>query len=503
MRERIMGLESEYGSIVSMPNGSYRHPPFVEDEYSLLLAGLIEEATGSKITFLSNGMRVYSDIHHLECATPECLSAKELVLVSRACDLFVEKTIAPAWTSGELIFIRDNTDSKSTHLSFASHENYLVDFRAGFIMQGIAGPVMFQDWFYHPFLAYLASRIVFSGCGTVSLLQNLSMGSFLISPRAVLTNALSAATSANTNEFPFILTRTEHLSSNKAHFRLQLAYGDPLISQIAEFLRFGVTALVLRFAEEHGFEGARVGLENPVTAVAAWSQDTSCTLACRCLDGRSRTALEIQEIFFREIGRRYPADDDPPYLAEEIEEILRWWRYVLDGLRENPLALVDVLDWPLKKEAVDGYLREYFDLDGTEELARVLPTLDVERVGKIIRVLKGGPEQSYHELSERSLARGFERDGIQRVLFKRDEIARALERLPDASRPELRTRAFDRGRVIKWLKDHGVPFGSVVDWDKVEFNLNFVGPPGFLKSVILGDPFAWDTESVKSILAMP
>src|SRR6266478_9161593 len=87
MKNRIFGLESEYGLIFS-PNGRVYLP--IEKVLGYIFEGLIPDSWPSN-AFLVNGARFYQDTGcHPEYSTPECASPRDLVIFDRAGERILE-----------------------------------------------------------------------------------------------------------------------------------------------------------------------------------------------------------------------------------------------------------------------------------------------------------------------------------------------------------------------------------------------------------------------------
>ncbi len=78
---------------------------------------------------LPNGARYYVDHAHPEYSTPECITARELVVHDKAGERILERSLdggAPAMPSGpQMPIYKNNSDGKGN--SYGAHENYLMD----------------------------------------------------------------------------------------------------------------------------------------------------------------------------------------------------------------------------------------------------------------------------------------------------------------------------------------------------------------------------------------
>lgn len=77
---------------------------------------------------LTNGARYYVDHAHPEISTPECASARQVVIYDRAAEEIVRRSMASCRNllpdGAELVAYKNNSDGKGN--SYGCHENYLV-----------------------------------------------------------------------------------------------------------------------------------------------------------------------------------------------------------------------------------------------------------------------------------------------------------------------------------------------------------------------------------------
>src|SRR6266542_3022363 len=89
----------------------------------------VEEDLGLANVILPNGARYYVDHAHPEYSTPECATARELVVHDKAGERILERSLEvllPLLTADQRVGIyKNNTDGKGN--SYGTHENFLVD----------------------------------------------------------------------------------------------------------------------------------------------------------------------------------------------------------------------------------------------------------------------------------------------------------------------------------------------------------------------------------------
>ncbi|MFN7975445.1 MAG: proteasome accessory factor PafA2 family protein [Acidobacteriota bacterium] len=157
--------------------------------------------------------------------------------------------------------------------------------------------------------------------------------------------------------------------------RLQLVLSDSNMSDVADFLKFGTTSLVLRAIEE-GAIPAGLCLADPVDGLHRVAGDPELRTKLALADGRELTALQIQweyltlcEGLFRRSGTVSISD----------REVLREWRQTLTDLEADPALASDRLDWPLKLFLIGQSLEDVDAPDapgGAEDPLAALEVLD-------------------------------------------------------------------------------------------------------------------------------
>ena len=298
---------------------------------------------------LTNGGRLYVDGAHPEYSTPECSNARDVVIYEKAgerlldlCRRHANRQLPP---HGEILIYKNNSDGKGN--SYGYHENYLVSRR-------IRTKREVTDNFeklYLPLTAFLVSRIVFCGAGKVGG-ENGSEGvEYQISQRADFFETwIGLDTMAKR---PIINTRDEPHADEEKYRRLHVIVGDANLSEVATYLKVGTTAVVLSMIEDGFLDEDFLGMEDPVRAMKEISHDLTCRRRVRLKRGREYSAVEIQREYLAKALEYYSTRETPPQVADVLE---RWGR-VLDGLQEDPSSLDRELDWVIKRELIQSYMR--------------------------------------------------------------------------------------------------------------------------------------------------
>jgi hypothetical protein len=116
------------------------------------------------------------------------------------------------------------------------------------------------------------------------------------------------------------------------------------------YLTFGTTGLLFLLVNAGQKPGQGLALAEPVRAAQTIACDPWLRARVPLADGRSLTALEIQEAYLGQCERAVQAGG----LPEWAPEVILHWRATLEDLRADPLRLADRLD-PYCKLLVYGH----------------------------------------------------------------------------------------------------------------------------------------------------
>jgi Pup amidohydrolase len=372
-----------------------------------------DEDLGLANVILPNGARYYVDHAHPEYSTPECLSARELVVHDKAGERILERSldeVALQMPAGpKLSIYKNNSDGKGN--SYGTHENYLMDRATPF------GDIV------RDLTPFFVTRQIFTGAGKVGLeaqWDDRGRHAYQLSQRADFFETEVGL--ETTLKRPIINTRDEPHADPERYRRLHVIVGDANLCEVAQFLKLGTTSIVLKMIEDAFLPD--LSLVNPVSAIHEVSRDTTLNVAVELSDGRTLTAVQLQWEYF-EFARKYvDREDDSP----ENREVLDRWETVLNALETEPLSLTRELDWVAKLRVLEGY-RQRDGLDWGDPKLRAIDLQyhDVRRDKGI-----------YHRLA---------RAGKVERLTTDAEVERAIMAPPED------TRAYFRGRCIGKFPD--------------------------------------------------
>ncbi len=450
MDRRIFGLETEYGVTCAVEGGR----GLSADEVARYLFRKVVAWGRSSNVFLRNGSRLYLDVgSHPEYATAECDDVRELVAHDRGGERILEGLVADAQQRleheqipGRIHLFKNNTDSAGN--SYGCHENYLVRRQGDF---GRLADVL---------VPFLITRQVLTGAGKV--LPTTRGAVYCLSQRA--DHIWESVSSATTRSRPIINTRDEPHADAETYRRLHVIVGDSSMAEPTTLLKVGATDLVLRLVEA-GVPMRDIGLENPMRAIREISHDITGRTAVQLTNGRTATAVEVQEEF---LSRVQDAVGTVVELTPVVKQTLDLWERGLRAVRTGDLSLVErELDWVVKLRLIERYRAKH----GL--------TLDDPRVLRL--------DLAYHDISRT--------EGLYNLLAARGMVERVvtdLDVFEATSVPPQTTRAKLRGDFVRKAQEARRDY--TVDW--VHLKLNDQAQ----RTVLCKDPFRSVDERVDRLL---
>ena len=403
-------------------------------------------------TVLTNGARFYVDHAHPEYSTPECSSPRQLLVHDRAGELVLQRAMTAARqllpAGEEIVVYKNNSDGKGN--SYGCHENYLVD-------RNVPFPVLARR-----ICAHLVTRQIYTGAGKVGCEEEgRTSAAFEVSQRAdFFEEEIGLET---TLKRPIVNTRDEPHSDATRYRRLHVITGDANLSEVATFLKVGVTGLLLLLVEDDAFGERELVLAQPVRAIHDIAHDPTLRTTVELVDGSRLTALDLQWELYG-LAAKYADERGLEAVGSDAEGrlVLERWERVLAGLEADPSTLSDQLDWVAKYELIDAYC------------ARHGCDLDDARVGAL--------DLQYHDLRpQRSV---YQRLGLERLVSD-EEVAAAVHDAPTT------TRAYFRGECLKRF----APSIVAANWDSIVFDLG--GDP--LRRVPMMEPLRGTAEVIGTL----
>ncbi|MFA5889490.1 MAG: depupylase/deamidase Dop [Actinomycetota bacterium] len=474
---KVMGIETEYGITVQNAHGfnpvlassllinsyvnqemrrtrwDYEEESPLRDargfEAVLPAEALTDEDLGLANVILTNGARYYVDHAHPEYSTPECLSPRDLVVHDKAGERILERSCARAGAGlpqgQQVLAYKNNTDNKG--VSYGTHENYLVDRAVAF------------SRIVTEILPFFVTRQIFCGAG---LLGGKVKGAvpYQISQRADFFEVEVGL--ETTLKRPIVNTRDEPHADPEKYRRLHVIIGDANMSEVATYLKAGVTAIVLMMIEDEAVTHD-YSMSNSVQALHAISHDISCAETVRLRNGKSVRAVDVQWGYF-EMAAKYVARHDVPAWAGDV---MSRWEEVLGGLERDPMSLSRQIDWVAKLAMMSAY-RDKHGLEWNDSRLRML-------------------DLQYHDVrADRGIANMLVRKGKLDRLSTEEEVLRAVDS------PPVDTRAYFRGRCLAQYASHV----AAASWDSVIFDIGGES----LQRVPMHEPLRGTEAMVKPLL---
>ncbi len=450
MDRRIFGLETEYGVTCAATDGR----GLSADEVARYLFRKVVAWGRSSNVFLRNGSRLYLDVgSHPEYATAECDDLRQLVTHDRAGERILEGLVADAQQrleheglDGRIHLFKNNTDSAGN--SYGCHENYLVRRQGDFArLSDVLVP-------------FLITRQILTGAGKVLATPRGAV--YCLSQRA--DHIWESISSATTRSRPIINTRDEPHADAELYRRLHVIVGDSSMSETTTMLKVGSTDLILRLIES-GVPMRDLALDNPIRSIREISHDMTGMHPVTLANGRTVTAVDLQEEYLGRVRDHVDAEMDP---SPEVKQVVELWERGLRALRTGDLSLVErELDWVIKYRLIERY--------------RAKHGLDLSDV-RVARL-----DLAYHDISRT--------EGLYNLLAARGLVERVttdLEVFEATALPPQTTRAKLRGDFVRAAQEARRDY--TVDW--VHLKLNDQAQ----RTVLCKDPFRSVDERVDRLI---
>jgi proteasome accessory factor A len=440
MNNTLMGLETEYAFTPYDSNGAPLNRMLYSESLVTSASSRYPSLFGrdSRDIFLANGSRLYVDsgtnLLNLEYSTPECTSPEELIAHARAGDRILAELARDLESSQPALhraFVSKTNFDYSGHTS-GSHENYLHT-----APQVEVAPQL---------IPHLVSRIIYSGGGGFNAAAlNIE---FMLSPRVYFLEEVRSPGSQNSRAI--FTTRQEPLS-NSQYGRLHLLCGEGVRFEVSEYLRFGVTALILRLIDCGFTPGNGIELD-PLPAINKVARDVHCRELIGRINGVPASAIDVQRYYLRQVQAQLRRS----FLPEWAGNVCDRWQAILDGLEADPMQLAGILDWPTKL----GLYRAFVEQKGHDWQQL---THEEHESQQEIRACLFEFDIRFGDIADNGLFATFENDNRPATrLVTEIEIDDAMRIPPQGSRARLRGEWIDRliqkrqGKECNWgsIQDH-------------------------------------------------
>ena len=393
---------------------------------------------GAANLVLTNGSRLYVDHAHPEYATPECRTARDLVIHDVAGERIVEAAARHAerlLPPGSTMHVhKNNTDGKGA--AYGTHENYLVDRSVPFGL------------LTRHLLPMFVSRASLVGAGRVGSEHDPDLP-FQLSQRADFFEVEIGL--ETTVRRPIMNTRDEPHADAERFRRLHVINGDANLAEGVTLVKVGSMMLLLDAIATGGLPEP-LELDDPVAAFRTISHDQELRATVATTDGSRWTALDLQEELLERCERAIPSAGR----SEEQQAAFEHWRALLERGRKGPEALVGHADWATKLDLIEAF-RVRHGLSPTHDKVRMV-------------------DLQYHDVRrDKGLHHRLVAAGRVARLTSEQDIDVAMDRAPED------TRAWFRGECVRRFPEAVVAAG----WDGVVIDL---GPSRGLVRLPMPDP---------------
>lgn len=407
-------------------------------------------------TWLPSGSSAYMDMGHIEFAIAEEHSARGYVAGVRAMYRMVGQAAVRASARLEpgrrVVVFADNSD-RLGNISYGAHLNVTLSMRTW-------NSIMQRNLIQLALLiAYQISSVVITGAGKAGAENGAPPAWYQCSARADFLESVLPA-ERTTHARPLVNCRNEPLAGNGLA-RYHCISFDANLCPHANYLKAGGMAIVLSCLES-GWSDPRLIVEDPLTALAAFSRDPFLSARARMADGKRLTAVEIQSAFL-EAALKIDFRDYVP----DADHILELWGECLEHLRKKDWdILARRLDWVLKWQILEK-ARSRRGLDWADAELRHL-------------------DRAYANLDPgEGLFLNCERAGLVDPIVSEEEIK---DRMVN---PPRETRAYARGRLLQLAGDRV----ATVDWDRIR-----IWTDSGLRTVELSDLFSHTQAQIDPLL---
>ena len=367
---------------------------------------LTDEGQAIPNLVLPNGARFYVDHAHPEYSAPEVLNPIDITKWDLAGEQIMRVAVAldaKEFPEDKIRVFKNNVDNKGS--SYGTHENYQMN-RSTQFSKIVAG-----------LTPHFITRQIFCGAGRIGIGQRSENIEYQISQRADYIEAHVGL--ETTMKRPIINTRDEPHADPKISRRLHVIIGDANMSDFANILKVGSTALVISMIEDGFVDCEEVDLLNPVGVVKDISHDLDMKNIYITNSGKKFSAIDIQE-WYLEKSKLYLSQIG---YDDNSRQVIDFWEQALMGLRNNKDDLADRVDWIAKLALINRY-QEKQNLTLNDDL---IQSLDFK----------------YSEItSDDGIAQVLRRKNFLKQYLEASEVDKAI------SEPPTDTRAWFRGKAI-------------------------------------------------------
>lgn len=352
----MFGTEMEYGaSSRAADDGSGRQTDISDSSITHVLHHYLPNGIVRLNTMSSNGGRIYNDHSHPEYATPTTTSIWELLAIELGSEEIIRDAFEDweeAVGNGRVVAI--NKRVMSDRQSWGYHSSFMFDRRAIADYGSMDRSELMRNPAFKMLGLHLATANLFVGSG--GIYGNDDKGyQYVVAQKAMhVTEDFHPDTVSHK---PVVNLRDEALADRERFGRLHITSQDANISPWASLMKWGMSVLVIGCMEEGIFPGWQFDLKEGSLCRLAWhvAMDTTCKEPFEFADGKTATALEVQEEMHAAavlLGKRVE-------LSNELLWVLTEWDKAIADMQQGPDALKNRTDWVARKHMIDRRMAQY------------------------------------------------------------------------------------------------------------------------------------------------
>ncbi|MDP3770153.1 MAG: proteasome accessory factor PafA2 family protein [Candidatus Sungbacteria bacterium] len=455
VRDRIYGVETEFGAMIQTDGGKFLPATAVDPRHFFWFFDNARDGMylgyAKGRLWHTNGSMSYMDFNeHPEHATAECRSIRNLVAATKAGELMMvdifDASYAPMGKDRFILFKNNLAfdDAGDVDSSFGCHENYYR----------YSDDTVRGETFENLITPFFVTRTIFDGVGWWN-----RYGKFILSQRALVMKCPDASGMATSNR-SFINTKGS--VDTGLGYRLHVIGGDSNILETAMYLKVGVTSLVMALIDN----GVAPDLKCSYALDALYAVAINGNPHDRCVvttDGERLSALEVQYRYLEQARKHIPgAEFDSEATREESLHILALWERTLEAIDTNDIAwMIGRIDYVTKK-----YLFE-------RQCARMLDASQ-----ETINEARKNFDLYYHNVTDRTLQERMNVQWRSRRIISDEEISYLKRNPPDNTRARLRGAFVQSARKNKNISE------VKIEWNYLSYKRKYE----FRREIYLQDP---------------
>jgi proteasome accessory factor A len=414
-------------------------------------------ATNDYDGFMRNGSRMYLCHSLPEIATPECRNAFELLKYDKASEFYmqlamelVNEQLRNSGKKFRILCWKANTEL-NPEFTRGTHENYAVDLWK-FKKDGEFKKECLSPFLLLKPLIFGSGGYVSEGASACSLKELMEHATYVISPRAMVTNRVYGGGG-----------RKHSLFSIKgiSNLRLHVDSGEGLRSEVARLLNNAITSYVIQ-AIEAGTIDRVERIADPIGTLKALSRNVEGDWTIRLENGKQTKALDyLNATYIAAIEALFDERAQSYWDAYALRTFKALHEKLDQGLFEDRFVYRKI-EWLMKWYVIENCLDRFgYEAGEDEKEKKICASFEFSNLGE-------------HDLYERVA----DEIGIERIVSE-EEIGEALLYPPENSRAAVRTalieeitRYHPENLIVRWnqivnppTRDEEINFEELDGWN--------------------------------------